>query len=254
MGDQPTSVGDMLARAKNGLGLEQYGLYYGNYRAFVVNNEDPLMQGRVQLRIPQFAADNVVKTWALPKGNSVGNEFGDFFIPPVKSMVWVEFENGDPQFPIYSGGHWGKDDSGGKVPTQAKRQKPLNRVRMSEKCIIEMDDENELIRLSFKEGGASLVLKKTGEVELNGSTIDLNGSSGVNSNTPTTSISGTTEATGAVNAASTVTAAGTMTASGGLVATSGGSISGGLSIDGNNYYTHQHSGVDSGGDTSGGVV
>jgi uncharacterized protein involved in type VI secretion and phage assembly len=254
MGDQPTSITDMLNRVKGGLGLEQFGIYYGNYRGFVVNNEDPLMQGRVQLRIPQFASDNVIKTWALPKGNSVGNEFGDFFIPPVKSMVWVEFENGDPQFPIYSGGHWGKDDSGGKVPTQAKRQKPSNRIRMSEKCIIEMDDENELIRLSFREGGTSLVLKKSGEIELNGSTIDLNGSSGVNSNTPTTSISGTTQAQGAITAASTVTAAGTVNANGGLSAPAGGNLSGGITIDGKVFLAHTHSGVDAGGDTSGGVV
>lgn len=248
MGDQPTSVGEMLARAREGgMGLEQYGLYYGLYRGFVVNNKDPQKLGRVQIRLAQLASDNKIETWAWPFGQPAGNDFGDFFIPPKGSMVWVSFENGDPQFPLWTGGQWGKSGSGGEVPEEARREEPTNRVRKSQKIVMEFDDEAGEIRFKFKSGGASLTLKESGEIILSGTDIQVQGSSGVTMDTPTTTMTAATQMQGPATAQS------TMAVQGGLTSIGGGSISGGFTVDGKNFITHAHNGVDPGGGVSGGV-
>jgi len=149
MADNPTSTGDLLDSIKQ-YGLESLGIYYGNYRGTIVDNEDPEKLGRVKLRVPQIAGDNVIEDWAWPKGFPAGQDFGDFMIPPEGSPVWVEFENGDPQHPIWSGGHWARQN--GAVPEEAKVLGAKNRVRKSEKWVIEMNDEETEFRIKDKDG------------------------------------------------------------------------------------------------------
>jgi hypothetical protein len=45
-----------------------------------------------------------------------GAQAGCFIVPPVGAQVWVEFEQGDPDYPVLAGGFWG---STGDVPTCA---------------------------------------------------------------------------------------------------------------------------------------
>jgi uncharacterized protein involved in type VI secretion and phage assembly len=79
---------------------------YGKYRAMVVNNIDPLQIGRIQVR----AADVkglVPSTWAMPCVPVAGINNGVFTVPPVGAGVWIEFERGDINNPIWVGGYWG---------------------------------------------------------------------------------------------------------------------------------------------------
>ena len=50
--------------------------------------------------------------WALPSVPYAGNGVGLFLIPPVGASVWIEFEHGDPTFPIWTGCFWAT----GEVP------------------------------------------------------------------------------------------------------------------------------------------
>ncbi len=85
--------------------------FYGKYRGKVKNNTDPLMLGRVQVEVPAVLGDGRM-SWAMPCAPYAGSGVGFFFIPPVDANVWVEFEGGDLDYPIYSGGFWGV----GQVP------------------------------------------------------------------------------------------------------------------------------------------
>ena len=70
--------------------------YLGKYRGVVVNNRDPLKQGRVQVRVPAVLGESTLR-WAMPCMPYAGpEEVGFFTIPPEKARVWVEFEAGDP--------------------------------------------------------------------------------------------------------------------------------------------------------------
>ncbi|WP_203910675.1 phage baseplate assembly protein V [Rhizocola hellebori] len=80
--------------------------YYGKYRATVLNNVDPMQIGRIQVIVPDVSA--VVPTsWAMPCLPISGINNGVFAVPAIGAGVWVEFEQGNPDHPIWVGGYWG---------------------------------------------------------------------------------------------------------------------------------------------------
>jgi hypothetical protein len=79
--------------------------YFGKYRGSVANNLDPQGQGRVQVKVPAVLGD-IDQAWAMPCSPYAGPGVGLFMIPPVGANLWVEFEGGDPEYPIWSGGFW----------------------------------------------------------------------------------------------------------------------------------------------------
>lgn len=91
--------------------------YYGKYRGKVVNNIDPMMQGRLITLVP--AVSELPLTWALPCVPFAGPNVGFFALPPIGANVWVEFEGGDPNYPIWTGCFWGEGQTPAKpaVPT-----------------------------------------------------------------------------------------------------------------------------------------
>lgn len=94
--------------------------YYGKYRATVYANQDPLVQGRLMLQVPDVLGD-VPTSWALPCLPVAGPQMGVFALPAMGSTVWAEFEQGDPGYPIWTGGYWG---SAAEVPLLALAAPP----------------------------------------------------------------------------------------------------------------------------------
>jgi hypothetical protein len=84
----------------------QSGGYFGKYRGQVANNLDPMMQGRVQITCAAVLGDGQL-SWAMPCSPYAGNGVGFFMIPPVGANIWVEFEGGNIDYPIWSGCFWG---------------------------------------------------------------------------------------------------------------------------------------------------
>jgi hypothetical protein len=80
--------------------------YYGKYRGMVVNNIDPEQRGRIMAQVPDVLG-LVPSSWALPCVPAAGIQSGMFIVPPIGSEVWIEFEQGNPDFPIWVGGFWG---------------------------------------------------------------------------------------------------------------------------------------------------
>jgi hypothetical protein len=91
--------------------------YYGKYRGFVVDNADPLHLGRLKLTVPSVLGPDVVTGWALPcvPYGGMANQ-GFLFIPENKAGVWVEFEEGNLDFPIWSGTFWSKPEGASELP------------------------------------------------------------------------------------------------------------------------------------------
>ena len=71
--------------------------YFGKYSAIVKDNQDADELGILQVSVPTiFPADELVAARAaLP--------YGMFFVPEVDTQIWVEFEGGDTEFPIWTG-------------------------------------------------------------------------------------------------------------------------------------------------------
>jgi hypothetical protein len=68
------------------------------YRATVINNIDPLSQGRVQVSV---LGSPGASGWATPCAPYNSNE--SVTVPPVGENVWVMFEDGDPSYPVWLG-------------------------------------------------------------------------------------------------------------------------------------------------------
>jgi len=99
----------MHDEATRELVVNQQGKFFGKYRGLVVNNVDVLEgRGRLQVQVPQVLGD--MRVWALPCVPYAGNGVGFFALPPNDTPIWVEFEAGDPSYPIWSGCMWTKGD------------------------------------------------------------------------------------------------------------------------------------------------
>jgi type VI secretion system (T6SS) baseplate-like injector VgrG len=91
--------------------------FYGKYRGFVVNTEDPKRLGRVRLQVPSVLGREVVTGWAMPCVPYGGQKNQGFLsIPEVGAGVWVEFEEGDLEFPIWVGTFWSEPGGESEIP------------------------------------------------------------------------------------------------------------------------------------------
>ena len=84
--------------------------FFGKYRGKVENNLDPMLQGRLQVSVPAVMGEGRL-SWAMPCLPYAGSGEGFFVIPPVGANIWVEFEAGDPNYPIWSGCFWGPGEA-----------------------------------------------------------------------------------------------------------------------------------------------
>lgn len=75
---------------------------YGITMGIVTNNDDPVKMGRVKLQIPSVLGLNEESSWALP-----AFPFGGRKILPQKDQhVWVFFQGGNIDTPVYFATWW----------------------------------------------------------------------------------------------------------------------------------------------------
>lgn len=83
--------------------------YYGKYRAIVKDINDPERRGRIRVECPSVLG-TYLSAWCEPCIPYATDFAGDFYVPPVNEAIWVEFEEGDPNKPIWNGG-WYRPNS-----------------------------------------------------------------------------------------------------------------------------------------------
>ena len=96
--------------------------YYGKYRGMVINNVDPLQIGRLQVQV-SYIGGLIPSSWAMPCFPLTGKQMGAYMIPQIGAGVWVEFEQGNPDYPIWSGCWFG---SAAEVPALALAGNPAS--------------------------------------------------------------------------------------------------------------------------------
>ena len=80
--------------------------YYGKYRGTVAQNIDPEQRGRIQAIVPDVSS-LVPSTWATACVPLAGKSMGTYVVPQIGAGVWIEYEQGDADYPIWSGCFWG---------------------------------------------------------------------------------------------------------------------------------------------------
>jgi uncharacterized protein involved in type VI secretion and phage assembly len=94
--------------------------YFGKYRGMVLNNVDPMQIGRLMVQVPDVLGEGT-SSWAMPCFPVTGRQMGFWSIPQIGTGVWVEFEQGDIEHPIWSGCWYG---SAADVPALALATPP----------------------------------------------------------------------------------------------------------------------------------
>jgi hypothetical protein len=151
--------------------------YFGKYRGKVANNVDPLQIGRIQVSVPAVLGQGRL-SWAMPCMPLAGSGSGVYVVPTIDSNVWVEFEAGDPDYPIYTGGFW-SDVS--QVPTEALVGVPFSPnilLKTGQGHFLSLSDLPGVGGITLRiASGASITVNDTGIMISNGkgATITLNG-------------------------------------------------------------------------------
>lgn len=130
--------------------------FYGKYRGIVTDNQDPLQMGRVRARVPDITGSDE-SGWALPCVPFAGNKMGFYALPDVNARVWIEFEQGNPDYPIWSGCWWGSQD---ELPDEAGAS-PYDRlvIKTAQKQLIILDDGTDTGQITIQTaGGQSIVM------------------------------------------------------------------------------------------------
>ena len=89
--------------------------FYGKYRGTVLMDDDPLQLGRLIAEVPAVLG-LTPSSWALPCVPPVTVSSGGFVVPTAGSRVWIEFEGGDVDVPIWSGVFWGSAEELSEPP------------------------------------------------------------------------------------------------------------------------------------------
>ncbi|MFI7407076.1 phage baseplate assembly protein V [Streptomyces sp. NPDC049627] len=92
--------------------------FYGKYRGSVEKNADPLGMGRLLVSVPDVFGQSL-SSWAMPCVPLAGFQSGVFVVPPQRAGVWVEFEGGNPDHPIWTGFFWGRSETPATAGTLA---------------------------------------------------------------------------------------------------------------------------------------
>ena len=137
--------------------------FYGKYRGTVINNIDPKLEGRLLVQVPDVLG-LVPSSWAVPcvpLAGPTGTQMGAYFVPPIGAGVWVEFEQGDPDYPIWVGCRWG---SAADVPALAHAGLPL-----SPNIVLQTAGQNSLVISDLPGPTGGIMLKSA-----SGATIIVN--------------------------------------------------------------------------------
>jgi len=138
--------------------------FYGKFRGKVTDNQDPRSQGRVRVKAPDVYGEEV-SGWAMPAVPYGGKGVGLFLIPPADASVWVEFEHGDPDYPVWAGCFWAE----GEVP--AAPAAPEMKVLKTETATITVDD-------TAGSGGVTIETKDGMKIKIDSAGIEINNGSG----------------------------------------------------------------------------
>lgn len=116
---------------------------FGKYRGTVHGNEDPTGRGRLEVVVPAVMGSQPV--WAMPCVPFAGPNVGLFALPPVGAGVWVEFEAGDPSYPIWTGCFWGTDE------IERADARPNIRFFKTDRLSVRIDDQEGSVEIAVDE-------------------------------------------------------------------------------------------------------
>ncbi len=137
--------------------------FFGKYRGKVKVNIDPYLSGRLMVTAPAVLGD--AQVWALPCTPYGGSGVGFVAIPPVDANVWVEFEGGNPEYPIWSGCFWGLNE----FPKAALS--PMIKLLKTDTVTVTLSDAPGI-------GGVTIEMSTGAKITMTAQSIEINDGKG----------------------------------------------------------------------------
>lgn len=144
--------------------------FHGKFRGVVSDNQDPDQKGRIRARVADVYGEDE-SGWALPASPYAGSQVGFYMIPPTNSWVWIEFEHGDPNYPIWSGCFWGDN----QLPSAASG--PDVKIIKTSSTTVTLDDTSGSEKVKIEtSSGLTITMDSNGiEIKNGSSKILLDG-------------------------------------------------------------------------------
>ncbi len=133
--------------------------FFGKYRGQVVDNTDPTQRGRIKVKVPAVLGD--LEVWAMPCTLYAGAGVGVYWMPEPGAGVWVEFEAGNPSFPIWAGQFW-SDNELPQDQNGAQATPDVKIVRSKEGLMVMLNDDDQVIAVSDSSGSNLLKIEVAG--------------------------------------------------------------------------------------------
>lgn len=163
------------------------------YRAVVLDNNDPDKKGRIKVRVfGIFTADIPTDKlpWAVPAQPlfaGAGVDYGHFAVPEVNSQVFVFFEGGDVYQPVY----WAEAPNGVHgLPSELQTNYPARKVLKTKNGIVIYVDDSALeVKITLPSGtyvkigsevkvnhssGSYVQIDSSGNITIKGTRVDIN--------------------------------------------------------------------------------
>lgn len=178
--------------------------HFGVAVAEVVDNIDAHSQGRVQLKLPWLPG---YLPWARVAVLSAGQQRGTFFIPQIGDEVLVAFNQGDVREPFVIGSLWNGRDPPPATDAQGQRvlrtpagheiffDDKLQSIAITSASGQKLTLDPDGIEITAGSGAAKLTLATSGEITLEGLSIQVKASAGAELKAASVQINGDAEAT-----------------------------------------------------------
>ena len=142
--------------------------FYGKYRGKVTDINDPLMIGRIRAQVPDVMGDEE-SGWAMPCAPFGGSGMGFFALPAVDAGVWIEFEQGNPDHPLWSGCWFG-----------SSQEVPSTLLSPPYKKMMIITEGGNSILLDDTTGSGGITLESAGgqKIKILGTGIEIDNGSG----------------------------------------------------------------------------
>ncbi|HKQ31541.1 MAG TPA: phage baseplate assembly protein V [Burkholderiales bacterium] len=150
--------------------------FYGKYRAVVADVDDEEKLGRIRAYVPDVYGEDVMSPWALPCVPLAGASHGLVCLPEADDGVWIEFEAGDRNRPVWTGCWWGKDDLADDLGAPLARSFVTTAGHR-----VTLDDDGNTITIEHADGAKVELTDSSMTLECKSGTVVLD-SSGVNIN------------------------------------------------------------------------
>ena len=158
------------------------GAFYGKYRGVVTDINDPLQTGRVRAHVPDVMGEEETG-WAMSAMPFGGDGMGFFALPKVGAGVWIEFEHGDPDYPIWTGCWFGATTEIPPILLAPPHKKFLIKTEGGNSVLLDDTPGTGGITLETS-GGQKIVVSATGieidngqgaSIKMTGPQVSING-------------------------------------------------------------------------------